>query len=657
MKSTTVRAQFISTQIATMLVGILLVVFALNCEPTQAADNRESSSVAKSFFGSDIPPSYFSRVNLSDCHDRFHTRPIKEWCTIYNGVRVNATEFPHMAVIGWPDGDENIKWKCGGSLITKKFVLTAAHCAVDEINQAPSVVRLGDVDLISNVDDVYAQQFSIVEFIRHPKHRFSSKYNDLALIELEKEIVLSPGVCPACIWHGDIFPYDSFDVAGFGATGYVEPGSPYLLKAFLKAEPRETCIDAFNTTRGLANGILDEQLCASNTNMDTCQGDSGGPLQTTLYTFRRKVAFLLAITAFGKPCGMGSSGVYQKIYPHIEWIRSIVNETLDPLECAKKYEMFLSVNQIEPPCAAGDPYESRVELIWKNNSAAPKCSGTLIDYNTVLTTASCTFNSKGEEPSQVHILTEKIQITNVQRHPEYKLGSFQNDLALLRLGLYLKNNSVVAPVCLEENKENVGISSLFIARNASGAMSHIHMSAKQRCSEKTRSMFNISELLNENYECWSTDYHMVPGICAIDQGGAFLDPDHKVLHGINIYAKDCGSYNPLITLKPNRYTDWIEAFVLDRSVIPEKPIVFPEENNSTLMFTPCTTKAGVQGKCLSAFTCGLEIEKLNRDKIGVTLCGFEDDIAYFCCPNDSIGTFRPIKQPLLLQLIPAQLKP
>lgn len=55
-------------------------------------------------------------------------------------------------------------------------------------NIPPDVVRLGDINLYDDSDDQYAQQLKIVEIVRHPEHRFSSRYHDLALLRLEKNV-------------------------------------------------------------------------------------------------------------------------------------------------------------------------------------------------------------------------------------------------------------------------------------------------------------------------------------------------------------------------------------------------------------------------------------------------------------------------------------
>ena len=47
---------------------------------------------------------------------------------IVGGQKTLLGEYPHMAAIGWRDLDDNLQFYCGGSLVSERFVLTAAHC-------------------------------------------------------------------------------------------------------------------------------------------------------------------------------------------------------------------------------------------------------------------------------------------------------------------------------------------------------------------------------------------------------------------------------------------------------------------------------------------------------------------------------------------------
>uniref|UniRef100_A0A182JJV2 Uncharacterized protein n=1 Tax=Anopheles atroparvus TaxID=41427 RepID=A0A182JJV2_ANOAO len=232
-----------------------------------------------------------------------------------------------QAAIGWTRPEHKIDYLCGGSLISRKFLITAAHCNADGNNIGPDTVRVGDTNLESPEDDDSAQQIGIARFIKHPKYRDSRNYFDIAIIELQKEVAYSRAVCSACLWREEEVPREKMDAIGFGATGFGEALSPVLQRIELAALDERDCTGKIPVNRRLrSDGLRKDQFCATGTSVDNCEGDSGGPIGVRrLGIWGSVYNFVVGIVSFGTPCAPGSTGVYTKVSAWIVWTGSRVD--------------------------------------------------------------------------------------------------------------------------------------------------------------------------------------------------------------------------------------------------------------------------------------------------------------------------------------------
>jgi hypothetical protein len=83
-------------------------------------------------------------------------------------------------------------------------------------------VRLGDLNLKTTDDKTRTQQFSVAKIFRHPEYAFPAHYNDIALLQLDRDVKFDGYVRPACLHVEQDIPAKKPEAVGWGLTDWSE---------------------------------------------------------------------------------------------------------------------------------------------------------------------------------------------------------------------------------------------------------------------------------------------------------------------------------------------------------------------------------------------------------------------------------------------------
>lgn len=88
----------------------------------------------------------------------------------------------------------------------------------------PTVVRLGETDITLDYESQHTD-FKVKKMIKHPEYVPPSKYNDIGILELDRDVVFNGTIRPACVYTENDDPEGNVTAAGWGRADLRKSGS------------------------------------------------------------------------------------------------------------------------------------------------------------------------------------------------------------------------------------------------------------------------------------------------------------------------------------------------------------------------------------------------------------------------------------------------
>ncbi|XP_030756105.1 venom protease-like [Sitophilus oryzae] len=241
---------------------------------------------------------------------------------IVGGINAHLGDFPWMVALGFKNtrNPQQPRWLCGGTLITKNHVLTAAHCVRDDLYLA----RVGEINLYKDDDGAHPVDIPIAKRIVHEGYAQNRYLFDIAILVLSRNIDGIENTGPICLpWESDLRTMSYLNhhlyITGWGSTIHRGPTTDVLQVTNVPIIENSRCKEQYT---GLSD-INDTVLCAGVGKKDACGGDSGGPLMYGKKTDDNEIGFyLVGVISYGSGCANPNyAGVYARVTFFIDWIR------------------------------------------------------------------------------------------------------------------------------------------------------------------------------------------------------------------------------------------------------------------------------------------------------------------------------------------------
>lgn len=241
---------------------------------------------------------------------------------IVGGNPTTIERHPHQVAITLKSmiaGGVKSAW-CGGSIIDKRWVVTAAHCLFFQGQRIPDsefMVKIGATNVAT--DSTWRPIERAVAHGCYNPEGNGKDPDDIAMMRLSINAA-SSRVIDMASQTTSTRPGADTVVTGWGAVTEGGPSPAVLREVTVPIVTKQVCM---TDKTGYAPFIKDTMICAGyeKGGKDSCNGDSGGPM--VLASGQKRT--LLGVVSWGEGCARAQGyGVYTRIASYRTWISDVM---------------------------------------------------------------------------------------------------------------------------------------------------------------------------------------------------------------------------------------------------------------------------------------------------------------------------------------------
>ncbi|XP_024132315.1 transmembrane protease serine 4a isoform X2 [Oryzias melastigma] len=248
-------------------------------------------------------------VTCSDCG----VSKSEPYSRIVGGNTTDIADYPWQVSL-----QVNDQHTCGGSLVSPRWIVTAAHCFNGNNQVTSRWTVMSGRSYLTTIGASYVDKILV-----HKKYIPQQQDYDIALIRLSSPITVGDYRRPVCLPPKDLAlaSQTPLFVTGWGYLTEEGSVSSTLQEAEVPLIDWSTC----SKLPIYRNTLTQRMICAGylGGEVDACKGDSGGPL----VHFLSRQWTLVGVVSWGIGCARANSpGVYTNVDEMLNWIQTTIEK-------------------------------------------------------------------------------------------------------------------------------------------------------------------------------------------------------------------------------------------------------------------------------------------------------------------------------------------